>query len=99
MLGEQAHQVEEYRIFPTVRRRVMPFDNLQEQPNLVFLLQARQVLKRATALIVKKAGPLEAPEVTTKSAVLLKTCPVGAPPGIETSRVLFTSGLPPTSPE
>src|SRR5262245_33278141 len=48
---------------------------------------------------MKNAGALAPPALTTKSDVLLNTCPVGAPPGIVTSNGFFTSGDPFTSPE
>src|SRR5262245_17889836 len=44
------------------------------------------------------AGPLEAPECTTKSVELLKTVPVGDPSGMLTTNPLLTNGLPFTSP-
>src|SRR5262245_10434564 len=43
------------------------------------------------------AGPLSTPLLTTKSAVPLKTCPVGDPPGIVTLNGALI-GLPLTSP-
>src|SRR3954447_18354576 len=49
---------------------------------------------------MNRAGPLDAPECTTKSAVLFETIPVGAPPpGIVTTSDALTIGPPPTSPE
>jgi len=44
------------------------------------------------------AGPLSIPLVTTKSVVELKTCPVGAPPGMVTTRVFLVNAEPATSP-
>src|SRR5437867_1085202 len=46
----------------------------------------------------KAAGPLAAPECTTNPGVPLKTCPVGAPPGIFTTSPAFWMGLPLTKP-
>src|SRR4051794_33367346 len=46
----------------------------------------------------KVAGAVKTPEVIAKSAVPLNTYPVGAPPGMVTSRPALASGLPLTSP-
>ena len=51
-----------------------------------------------SAANMNRAGRLSVPFVTTKSVVLLKTCPVGAPPGIATSRGTLFRVLPFTSP-
>jgi hypothetical protein len=47
---------------------------------------------------MKAAGPLAAPEWTTNPDVGLKTCPVGAPPGMFTTSGTFWIGLPLTKP-
>src|SRR4030095_12496679 len=44
------------------------------------------------------AGPLAVPEWTTNPGVGLKTCPVGAPPGMFTTSGAFWMGLPLTKP-
>src|SRR6266545_3299880 len=45
-----------------------------------------------------RAGAAAAPDETTKSALPLKTCPVGAPPGTWITKGVFAMELPFTSP-
>src|SRR6266498_3414407 len=47
---------------------------------------------------MNRAGPLEVPDWTTNPGVGLKTCPVGAPPGMLTTSPAFWIGLPLTKP-
>jgi hypothetical protein len=47
---------------------------------------------------MNRAGPLASPARTTNPAVGLKTCPVGAPPGMLTTSGALVMGLPPTKP-
>jgi hypothetical protein len=47
---------------------------------------------------MNSAGPLAPPEQTTNPGVGLKTCPVGAPPGMFTTSGALWMGLPLTRP-